>query len=163
VCSVVAVEPAMLCFAEFSAAGRAALADFRRDVIAPANAAFRQGDDALGAALMTGGIHSAQAPAASGALLQRRLRSALAMRMLALSHDEFPLLPPEQLAALPMPVLLLSGRQTPAIHAEVFRNVCAAMPQAAVARVDGAGHALTREQPAAFNRLALAFLQSVPH
>jgi pimeloyl-ACP methyl ester carboxylesterase len=32
-----------------------------------------------------------------------------------------------------------------------------------VARVDGAGHALTREQPAAFNRLALAFLQSVPH
>lgn len=158
--SLVAVEPAMLCYAEFSATGRAALADFRRTVIEPANAAFRQGDDALGATLMTGGIHSAQAPAASGALLQRRLQSALAMRMLALSSNEFPLLPPDQLAALPMPVLLLSGRQTPAIHAEVFRNVCAAMPQAAVAHVDGAGHGVSRDQPEAFNRLALQFLRS---
>ena len=148
----------MLCYADFSATGRAALADFRRTVIEPANAAFRQGDDALGAALMTGGIHSAQGPAASGAQLQRRLQSALAMRMLALSSNEFPLLPPDQLTALPMPVLLLSGRQTPAIHAEVFRNVCAAMPQATVAHVDGAGHGVSRDQPEAFNRLALQFL-----
>ena len=155
---LVAVEPAMLCYADFSATGRAALADFRRTVIEPANAAFRQGDDALGAALMTGGIHSAQGPAASGTQLQRRLQSALAMRMLALSSNEFPLLPPDQLTALPMPVLLLSGRQTPAIHAEVFRNVCAAMPQATVAHVDGAGHGVSRDQPEAFNRLALQFL-----
>ena len=159
--SLVAVEPAMLCYADFSASGRAARASFQRTVVEPANAAFRQGDDALGAALMTGGIHSAQAPAASGALLQRRLQSALAMRMLALSSNEFPLLPPEQLAALPMPVLLISGRQTPAIHAEVFRNVCAAMPQASVAQVDGAGHGVSRDQPDVFNRLALQFLQAI--
>jgi hypothetical protein len=64
-------------------------------VIEPANAAFRRGDDALGAALMTGGIHSARGPAPVARQLQRRLQSALAMRMLALSSNEFPLLPPD--------------------------------------------------------------------
>lgn len=157
--SLVAVEPAMLCYAEFSERGRAVLAEFRRTVVEPANAAFRSGDDALGAALMTGGILSPQATGAAGAGLARRLQSARAMRMLALSSNEFPLLPPADLAALPMPVLLVSGRQTPAIHAEVFINVCAAMPQAQVARIDGAGHGVPRDQPALFNTLALEFLK----
>jgi pimeloyl-ACP methyl ester carboxylesterase len=156
--SLVAVEPAMLCYAEFSASGRAALAAFRRSVVEPANAAFRSGDDALGAALMTGGIHHGTGAALDGPAMQRRLQSARAMRMLALSRNEFPLLPPAALAALPMPVLLVSGRQTAPIHAEVFRNVCAAMPQAAVAMVDGAGHGVSRDQPDVFNRLALQFL-----
>ena len=156
--SLVAVEPAMLCYAEFSASGREVLAEFRRTVVEPANAAFRSGDDALGAALMTGGILSPGATGADGPALARRLQSARAMRMLALSSNEFPLLPPADLAALPMPVLLVSGRLTPAIHAEVFRNVCAAMPQAQVAHIGGAGHGVPREQPSQFNALALAFL-----
>lgn len=159
--ALVAVEPAMLCYAEFSDSGRAELQRFRETVVAPANAAFRLGDDALGAQLMTGGIHAPGASALSGAPLQRRLANAGAMRMLALSSNEFPLLPPAALGALPMPVLLVSGRDTPAIHAEVFRNVCAALPQAACAWVDGAGHAVALEQPGRFNRLALDFLQAL--
>lgn len=157
--SIVAVEPAMLCYAEFSDAGRQALATFRLEVVEPANAAFRGGDDARGAMLMTGGIHRGAVVSADAAAMQRRLQSARAMRMLALSTNEFPLLPPHQLAALPMPVLLISGRQTPAIHAEVFRNVCSAMPQARVAHVEGAGHGVNRDQPEAFNALTLAFLR----
>jgi pimeloyl-ACP methyl ester carboxylesterase len=155
--ALVAVEPAMLGYADFSPEGRAARADFERDVVAPANAAFRRGDDALGVTLMTGGI--AGAAEAQGEALQRRLRSARAMRMLALSSNEFPLLPPTALAALPMPVLLVSGAETPAIHRETFRNVVAAMPQAAHAIVPGAGHAVARDQPLAFNALALDFLR----
>ncbi len=161
VASLVAVEPAMLCYAPFSEAGRQALAAFRRDVTEPANAAFRRGDDGLGVHLMTGGIHRPGASALQGEGLQRRLQSTRAMRMLALSSNEFPLLPPAALAALPMPVLLLSGRDTAAIHAAVFDNVCAAMPRARVARVVGAGHSVNREQPEAFNRLALDFLSVV--
>ncbi len=158
--SLVAVEPAMLCYADFSQSGREALTAFRRDVILPANAAFRRGDDALGAILMTGGIHSASASSGADVAMQRRLQSARAMRMLALSSNEFPLLPPAALATLAMPILLLSGRRTPAIHAEVFRNVSAAMPQARVARVDDAGHGVNRDQPEAFNRVALEFLRA---
>ena len=132
VAALVAVEPAMLCYADFSEAGRAEKARFRREVIEPANAAFRRGDDAAGVALMTGGIHGAGSPMTRGAAHERRLQNALAMRMLALSSNEFPLLPPAALAALPMPVLLVCGCETPPIHAHTFDNLCAAMPQAQV-------------------------------
>ena len=54
VVALVGVEPAMLCYAEFSASGRAELQQFRQAVVEPANAAFRAGDDHLGASLMTG-------------------------------------------------------------------------------------------------------------
>lgn len=160
VAAIVAVEPAMLCYAEFSATGRAALARFRQSVVEPANAAFRRGDDRLGAQLMTGGIHAGGALALDPIAQDRRLRSARAMRMLALSSNEFPLLSPAALAGLACPVLLVAGRQTAEIHAEVFRNVCQAMPQARVATIDGAGHPVPRDQPARFNAAALAFLQA---
>lgn len=160
VAALVAVEPAMLCYAEFSASGQQALARFRQAVVEPANAAFRRGDDALGARLMTGGIHGAGAPALQGEALQRRLQNARAMRMLALSSNEFPLLPPAALAAIEAPVLLMSGLDTAAIHAEVFRNVCAAMPQAQRASIAGAGHAVARDQPERFNERALTFLHN---
>lgn len=160
VAALVAVEPAMLCYAEFSLSGRQELARFRQAVVGPANAAFRRGDDRLGALLMTGGIHGAGATALQGGALERRLHNARAMRMLALSSDEFPVLEPAALAAIAAPVLLVSGCDTAAIHAEVFRNVCAAMPQAQVVRIAAAGHAVARDQAAAFNERALAFLRT---
>lgn len=159
VAAIVAVEPAMLCYADLSEAGRAEHARFRAAVIEPANAAFRRGDDATAAALMTGGINGAASSVNHGAAYDRRMQNVKAMRMLALSSNEFPLLPPAALAALPMPVMLLSGQDTPAIHAHTFANVCAAMPQARVERVAGAGHGVSREQPERFNALALGFLR----
>ena len=159
VAALVAVEPAMLCYADFSAAGRAERARFREQVIEPANAAFRRGQDAQAAALMTGGIMGAALPVLDDAAMARRLQNVKAMRMLALSSNEFPLLPPAALGALAMPVLLVRGAQTAPIHAEVFRNVCAAMPQAALLEVPGAGHAVARDQPAVFNAQALDFLR----
>ena len=158
IAAIVAAEPAMLCYADFSEAGRAERARFTAATVEPANAAFRSGDDALGVALMTGGINGAASPLNQGPALDRRQQNALATRMLALSSNEFPLLPPEKLAALPMPVLLVSGQDTPAIHAHTFANVSAAMPQAQVVRVPGAGHAVSRDQPERFNTVALEFL-----
>ena len=84
----------------------------------------------------------------------------MAMRMLALSSNEFPLIAPAQLAALPMPVLLMRGQNTPAIHAETFANVCAAMPQARRETIEGAGHGTSGDNPARFNALVLDFLQA---
>jgi pimeloyl-ACP methyl ester carboxylesterase len=158
--AIVAVEPAMLCFADFSATGQHERARFAHAVIEPANAAFRRGDDALGATLMTGGIHASGTAALQGPAMARRLHNARAMRMLALSSNEFPLLSPSALAALSCPVLLLSGQDTAAIHAEVFSNVCAAMPQAQHLKVPQAGHSVARDQPAVFNELALDFLRA---
>ncbi|MFO1327922.1 MAG: alpha/beta hydrolase [Rubrivivax sp.] len=161
--AIVAVEPAMMGYAAFSDSGRQAWQAFRDAVVEPANAAFRAGDDASGALRMTGGIHHGGSAALQGPALQRRLQNARAMRMLALSSNEFPLLPPAALRALPMPVLLATGADTPRVHAEVFRNVAAAMPQARCVTVAGAGHSVAADAPQAFNDLALRFLrQALP-
>ena len=159
--AVVAVEPPMMKYALATAEGRAAAQAFRTQTIEPANAAFRAGDDALGARLMTGGINGAASSVGTGAAMERRMQNVHAMKMLALSSDEFPLLLPEVLAALPMPVMLMSGAQTPPVHREIFRNLCAAMPKARMQVVEGAGHGVTRDQPAVFNESALAFLREV--
>ena len=160
VAAIVAVEPAMLCYADFSEEGQREHSRFRQSVIEPANAAFRRGDDASAAAIMTGGINGAVSAVNQGAAFDRRLQNVRAMRMLALSSNEFPMLAPAALAALSMPVMLLSGQETPAIHAHTFANVCAAMPQGRVVRVAGAGHGVARDQPERFNTLALDFLQA---
>lgn len=163
-CAALALsEPPMMKYAQHSAAGREAEARFRSEVIEPANAAFRRGEDETGARIMTGGINGQGMATLTPEAMQRRLQNIGAMKTLALSSDEFPWLPPERLAALPMPVLLMAGERTPPIHAEIFRNVCAAMPQAERARVAGAGHATSRDNPAAFNALVLDFLDRHAH
>lgn len=156
--AVVAVEPPMMKYAYRTSEGQAVAEAFRRDVIEPANAAFRAGEDERAAQIMTGGINGGRSAVNTGTAMERRLQNLRAMKMLALSSDEFPLLSPEQLGSLSMPVLLLAGRQTQPVHQAIFENVCTAMPQARHGWVDGAGHGVTREQPETFNRLALDFL-----
>jgi pimeloyl-ACP methyl ester carboxylesterase len=152
-------EPPMMRYADRSAAGRAAAQAFRANTIAPANAAFAQNNDEQGARIMTGGINGAAAAPLTPGALARRLQNIHAMKMLALSSDEFPLIAPQALAQLDMPVLLLAGRNTPAIHAEIFRNICTVMPQAEAVWLEGAGHATSRDQPEVFNQRVLTFLQ----
>lgn len=156
--ALVAVEPPMMKYANRTPQGRAVADAFRREVIEPANAAFRAGEDERAAQIMTGGINGGQSAVNTGEAMARRLQNLRAMKMLALSSDEFPLLSPLQLAQLNMPVLLLAGTQTQPVHRAIFENVCAAMPQVRHAWVEGAGHGVTREQPGAFNRLVLDFL-----
>ena len=162
VLALVAVEPPMMKYAQFSERGRAAAAVFQREVIASANAAFGAGDDELGGRIMTGGIHGAGAPGSGSDAMQRRLQNLRAMRVLALSTDEFPLIDPQQLAALAMPIMLVSGANTPAIHRVIFANVCAAMPRATQLRIANAGHAVSRDQPQVFNTAVFDFLATHP-
>jgi pimeloyl-ACP methyl ester carboxylesterase len=159
VLAVVAVEPPMMRYAYMSEDGAAAADAFRRSTIEVANDAFRRDEDALAVRIMTSGIVGAASPLSSEAQA-RRMQNMRAMKMLALSQDEFPLLPKETLAALPMPVLLVSGAETPPVHAAIFRNLCAAMPNAERAVVPGAGHSVASSHAAVFNPMATAFLRS---
>ncbi len=157
--ALVLLEPPMLRWADFSAEGRAARVAFERDVRLPARAAFECGDDERGVLLLTGGITGAEAAARIAPdALRRRLENALAIRMLTLSSDEFPLLTPQDVASISVPTLLMAGAQTPLIHDTVFRNLCAVMTQAEVHRIPAAGHSAARDNPTAFNRLTLDFL-----
>ncbi len=158
--AVVAVEPPMMKYAERHARGAPVVQAFRRDVIEPARIAFAAGDDLKASQIMTAGIGGAGAPPAGSEAMTRRMQNMRAMKMLNLSSDEFPWIAPETLQALPMPVMLLSGANTPPVHAAIFEAVCEAMPAARVHKVPGSGHSVSREQPEAFNALALDFLAS---
>ena len=107
---------------------------------------------------MTAGINGATSQVASGVAMDKRLQNLQAMKMIALSTDEFPLIPRDQLACLPMPILLLSGLDTQPVHRAIFDNLVAAMPNAKALRVVGAGHGVSREQADYFNNSVLAFL-----
>lgn len=156
--ALVAVEPPMMKYAYYSQTGRVVASAFRHEVIEPANKAFQAGDDERAAQIMTGGINGGGSTANSGETMARRLQNLRAMKMLALSTDEFPLISPHQLSKLTMQVLLLAGRLTQPVHRAIFENICAVMPQASHAWIDGAGHSVTREKPDAFNSLVLDFL-----
>ena len=158
VIALAAAEPPMMRYADLSEAGRREREAFRREVIEPANAAFRAGDDALAAQIMTGGINGGSSSAASAAGMVRRMQNVRAMRMLALSSDEFPWLAPAALDALTVPMLLMAGDRTPAIHDAIFRNLVACLPKAQVARISKAGHGSSRDHPTEFNAVVLAFL-----
>ncbi len=157
--AVVAVEPPMMRYAHLTEAGRQVAEAFRTSTIEPANAAFRRGDDELASQIMTGGINGAASPNNGGEAMRRRMQNMRAMKMLALSTDEFPWIEPERLAALPMPVMLMSGADTPPVHRAIFDNFAPSMPQAEVIRVAGAGHGVSRDQPEFFNTRVLDFLQ----
>lgn len=161
--ALVAIEPPMMKYAEHSENGRAAAAAFRVATIAPANAAFRAGDDELAARIMTGGINGGVSPAGTPEQMRRRLQNVRAMKMLALSRDEFPLLPSDRLAALSMPVLLVCGGETQSVHRAIFDNVAAAMPQARSLVVPASGHGVARDQPSVFNAAVLGFLTDNIH
>jgi pimeloyl-ACP methyl ester carboxylesterase len=148
----------MMKYAYFTKEGGEIADQFRASTIEPANQAFRAGDDENAAKIMTGGINGAISQVSTGSAMKKRLQNLQAMKMIALSTDEFPLIPPTQLATLPMPILLVSGRNTQPVHKAIFENVVAAMPNAKAVRVANAGHGVSREQADFFNMTVLEFL-----
>jgi pimeloyl-ACP methyl ester carboxylesterase len=158
--AMVLVEPPMLRWADRMPQGQAVRRAFDETFRLPARQAFIEGRDEDAVRLLTGGIvGSAQAQRMSPEAMQRRMENTLSMRMLTLSSDEFPMIAPEALAAIDCPTLLLAGEHTPAIHATVFEAICQAMPHARNCTIAAAGHSVTRDNPDAFNRVALQFLR----
>lgn len=157
--ALVLVEPPLMRLADRTAEGRVVRAAFDREIRLPARAAFLRGDDEQAVWLLTEGILGrAQCDGLPREAMTRRLENTESLRRLTLSSDEFPALPMDRLAALPVPILLLSGARTPPVHDVVFRALAAALPQAESRKVHGAGHGVAREVPATFNRIALEFL-----
>lgn len=158
VMAVVAVEAPMMRYALRTEAGAKIANRFLETAANPAREAFERGDDATGVAFLTGGIVGKDPKEIPAAVMERRMVNAKAARSLALSDDEFPLLDPAALAALPMPVMLLSGTETAPVHDAIFKAVANAMPRARALKVSGAGHSVAQQAPDTFNALVLDFL-----
>lgn len=158
--AVVASEPPMMKYAEMYPDTAPVAAAFREATVIPSRAAFERGEDDLGAMLLTGGIQNADIATIPPEKLEQRRQNMMAGKRVALSSDEFPLLPPEALAALPMPVLLVTGANTGPIFKAMMSGISRSMPQARMEVIEGAGHSVPQDQPEVFNRMALEFLAS---
>lgn len=158
--AVVASEPPMMKYAEMYPDTAPVAAAFREATVIPSRAAFERGEDDLGAMLLTGGIQNADIATIPPEKLEQRRQNMMAGKRVALSSDEFPLLPPEALAALPMPVLLVTGANTGPIFKAMMSGISRSMPQARMEVIEGAGHSVPQDQPEVFNRMTLEFLAS---
>lgn len=160
VAAVVSVEAPMMRYAEADPEGAEIAKAFKAATAGPARDAFERGDDELGARLLTGGIVGGKPKDLPEHIMKRRMVNVIAAKSLALSDDEFPMLPREALRTLPMPIFLLSGAQTAPIHAAIFKAVREAIPQAKSMIVEGSGHSVSQQASEVFNREVIAFLMN---
>lgn len=156
--AVIANEPAMMKYAAIFEDTAPVASAFREATVLPSRAAFERGEDDRGAMLLTGGIQNTDIATIPPAKLEQRRQNMMAGKRVALSSDEFPLLPPEALKALPMPVLLTTGAKTGPIFKAIMSGVSRSMPRSRMEVIEGAGHSGPQDQPDVFNRLALEFL-----
>lgn len=157
--ALVLVEPPLMALADASEDGRRVRQRFDDEIRLPARRCFEQGDDERAVWLLTEGILGrGDLTAQTRAAMARRMENAESLRRVTLSSDEFPALDMARLAALEVPVLLLSGEHTPPIHDLVFRALADALPRAERRKVPGAGHGVARDRPELFNALVLDFL-----
>lgn len=163
VAALAGVEPPMMRYAEMNDEGARIAEEFRVSTILPSRAAFARGDDAAGATILTAGISAGRVRKSPPppSVMKTRLQNVKAARMLALSSDEFPLIKPADLQALPMPILLMSGAKTAPVHAAIFKGIAPYLPQAEILYVQGSGHSVSREQPEVFNAAVSLFLKGV--
>ncbi len=153
-------EAPVLPFADRVPGGRQAREAFLRDVIHPADEAFRAGDVERAVALLTVGINgSGPGEAATDAGRARRMRNADAMRALAFSSDAYPALDEELLRTFKVPTLLLTGEDTMPIHRATTQALKALLPHAPLKIVPGCGHGVHRDNPSVFNRTVLEFFK----
>lgn len=153
-------EAPVLPFADRVPGGREAREAFQRDVIRPADEAFRAGDKERAVALLTAGINGiGPGEAATDAGRERRMRNADAMRALAFSSDAYPALNVELLLQFKVPTLLLTGEDTMPIHRATTAALKGLLGAAPLKVVPGCGHGVHRDNPAVFNRTVLDFFE----
>lgn len=153
-------EAPVLPFADRVQGGRTAREEFQRDVIHPADEAFRADDIERAVALLRLGINGAgPGEAATTAGLERRLRNSEAMRALAFSSDPYPALDLDSLRRFTVPTVLLTGEDTMPIHRATTAALKELLPNAPLHVVPGCGHGVHRDQPSIFNQIVLDFFR----
>jgi non-heme chloroperoxidase len=158
---LIIAEPPMLALAKRFPEGDALYQDFMKRIQNPASAAFAAGDDE-GAmrffvdGFATPGRFDALPPEARLGVMQ----NAGFFKMMARSQDPYPDLARGSLRGLRMPVLVITGEKTIAIHRRIDEELSRLIPRARSATIPAAGHGSPRENPRAFTEVVDSFLAS---
>ena len=88
------------------------------------------------------------------------MRNARFFKAVTASSDPFPNLPKEAVARLTLPVLVVRGENTDALHRTVTEEVERTIPHARSVVIPRAGHGAPRQNPEAFIAAVLDFLEA---
>ncbi len=159
--SLVVIEPPMLRWLEGTPGGDAVWREFRDDVWEPAGRAFDRGEPERGVATFIdyflGPGRFDRLPAASR---QRIMQNAAELEAQTRSSDRFPVLDRSAVAALPMPVLMLSGSLTRPTHALVDAELEQLLPRPRRIILAGASHDVWVDRAEECREATMQFLGS---
>ena len=162
--SLVLAEPPIHHWAKDDPTGRPLYDDFMEHIWRPAGVAFRARYASLGMKILVDGFGGAgrfdrlNADARAAVMQNARF-----FEVATQSADPFPAIAKDKVAALRMPILILTGERTVALHRFVDAELQRVLPRAQAKTVPDAGHGAPREQPEAFNRLVIDFLLRQDH
>jgi pimeloyl-ACP methyl ester carboxylesterase len=159
--SLVLAEPPLLHWVHGLPGGDEVYSDFMNEFWQPVGAAFGAGDQEralrlslkffLGADLLN---------AIPGETLQSLEENLVGWQAFTTSPDCFPMLDKAQVAALDMPILLLTAAKTLLIHQLINSELLRLLPQAKYVLIEDATHEMWGEQPEACNTAVLDFLRA---
>ena len=161
--SLVLAEPPIMKWAADLPGGDEAYATFHETAFQPAGDAFRAGDPERAMQLITDGFLGAGSFAGFKASRRARiLQGARDWEAQATSSDSFSTLTRESVAALRMPVLLLSGGRTTVPHRIVDDELARILPGARRVIAPEASHDVWLDAPDLCRDETLRFLAGVP-
>ena len=160
--SLVLAEPPILPWAGATADGAVGLDAFDRTFWRPTREAFRAGDAERAMATLMDYFVAPGALASFPERLRRRvLENARDWEAHTLSSEPFPAPAREAVAALDVPVLLLSGERTLPLHRLVDAELESLLPRVRRETIPGASHDLWAERGDMCRELTLEFLGQV--
>lgn len=158
--SLVLTEPPILHWVPELEGGDMIYREFMYTFWEPVGAAFRQGDQELALRTTLEFFLGADVLDELPADIRRPLEENLGgWEAFTTSYDCFPMLDKEQVAHLPMPILLLTAANTLPIHQMVNDELERLLPQPPRVIIPDATHEVWTEQPNACGEIVLQFLQ----
>ncbi|MDF1503560.1 alpha/beta hydrolase [Roseisolibacter sp. H3M3-2] len=158
--SLVLAEPPVLPLADATPGGAAMRRDFVRGVFDPAAARFRAGDaDGAMRGIVDGFLGAGTFDGLHARARGRVLENARDWEAHVRSEEPFPALSRERLAALRIPVLMLTGTRTTPLHRVVDDALADVLPDVRRVVVEGATHDLWADEPEGCREAVLGFLR----
>jgi pimeloyl-ACP methyl ester carboxylesterase len=159
VSSLTLVEPPVLGWVEELDGGAEATQAFLGGVWRAAGFSFKQGESRAAMRRLCDGMRGAgHFELLSDEAVSCLMRNSLAMEKLVLSTDPFPELLPSEASRLKVPVLLVTGQETVALHRLCHIAASKVLFGARQAIIPRAGHAPASENPTDFNQVLAALL-----
>ena len=136
----------------------ASIIKFGITAIAPAQQAYRRGDDEAGMRAFAAGVLGRDAFANLPPARRQQLRDNARVIRAQLLGAGFPPLADDEVRNVALPVMLVVGANSPPLFHQLSRRLLELLPRSELVTIPDASHVVQEDNPAAFNAALLAFL-----